>query len=456
MLRPLLALALVAPALAGCLSPAADVAPAADVDVDLATLGFASPVALPDGGGGEPNIAALSDGTLFVTVPTGLQAKPNAHEGAAWLWRSQDGGETWETLRSPGVGPLTRPGAFCSCDADVVTSPDDWVYYSDWWDGGYLVERSDDGGDTWMPAPITTLDAALLVTVDRQWLVAGPDGFVGLFYAHFPLVRHDALREAADEFNVGVSAVYSHDHGETWSRPVAVVTREAGHGTQIAHPRMLADGTLVMPWADVTIADGYWRDAGAVKLAVSTDGGETWTHKHVADAPEGFDNLWAVQADVTLEGVVHVGWAARLDDERMGLFHASSADLGETWSNVTTVCGEGLNFLPWVATAADGRVALGWYGGDVTGEPDEAAQGAEWFAYVAESADGGATWTKAKVSDEPVKRGPMCPRGAACDGERELLDYVGMVYAPDGRMHYAYARSSDDVQTLVAAALSGT
>jgi hypothetical protein len=48
----------------------------------------------------------------------------------------------------------------------------------------------------------------------------------------------------------------------------------------------------------------------------------------------------------------------------------------------------------------------------------------------------------AYVSLEPVKTGPMCPRGAACDGDRELLDYVSMVYS-GGRVHYAFARSED-------------
>lgn len=67
--------------------------------------------------------------------------------------------------------------------------------------------------------------------------------------------------------------------------------------------------------------------------------------------------------------------------------------------------------------------------------------------------DGGETWSVAAVDPEPVKQGSLCPRGASCQGDRELLDYVSMIYAPDGRMHYAYARSVDGVaRTLVAAA----
>ena len=119
---------------------------------------FALPVELPivgSIGAGEPNIAVLPDGTLFVTSPTGLQMKPNALEGAAYLWRSTDGGATWETLRGPETSPVGL-GAFCSCDADVIASPDGTIYFSDWWNGNYMVEASTDGGGSWSSAPFVT------------------------------------------------------------------------------------------------------------------------------------------------------------------------------------------------------------------------------------------------------------------------------------------------------------
>ena len=465
--------------LAGCTTSASDVVPAelptADPDVAVvarsapatstngsapvsadspagalplpARVPFAPPVALPmvDGiGGGEPNIAALPDGTLFVTAPSGLQMSPNAASGAAYLWRSRDNGTTWETLREPIAGPMGL-GAFCSCDSDVVTSPDGWVYFSDWWNGGYLVEASPDGGDTWTSMPIATREGLVLVNVDRQWLVAGDDGVVGLFYSHFSRIE-PGLPLPVNDLDSGVHAVFSTDHGQTWGEPVIV---KSGGDWQIAHPRMMPDGAIVMPYGLTDASESYWRDPSMVMLALSKDGGATWEHLPVAEAPEGFDNLWAVQADVDATGAIHVGWSARVDDDIMATYVATSRDLGQTWTEPLALRAEGLNFLPWVATFGESTVAVGWYGGNATGDPTEADD--EWFAYVAESTDGGESFVVHRVSDAPVKVGSLCPRGAACGGDRELLDYVSMVYDATGAMHYAFARSQDGVAvTLVA------
>lgn len=91
--------------------------------------------------GAEPNIAVGADGSLWITAVAGSQERPNALEGAAWLWRSTDGGATWETLREPmretplGSLPKTRK-PFGSSDADVAASDDGWIYYTDWWNWG--------------------------------------------------------------------------------------------------------------------------------------------------------------------------------------------------------------------------------------------------------------------------------------------------------------------------------
>lgn len=476
-----LASLLVLAILAGCTSPAADVAPAQDdgpldegVEVvsrtnasapapTVASPGTApsQPVVLPPPrrvpfglpvelplvgaiGAGEPNIAALPDGALFVTSPTGLQAKPNALEGAAYLWRSTDGGATWDTLRAPDPGPA-GVGPFCSCDADVVSSPDGTVYFSDWWDGNYMMEASADGGETWTSNPFLTREATPFVRVDRQWLVAGEGGFVGLFYSYFAQLV-DVPGAPLSELASGVHAVFSTDGGASFGQPLVVVD----HGVQIAHPRMLPDGTLVMPYGDMP---GSWRDAGAVMLAVSKDQGASWEHVQVAEVPEGFDNLWAVQGDVDATGAVHVGWAARVDDDVMATYLSTSRDLGQTWTAPLALRAEGLNFLPWVAATGNGTVAVGWYGGDATGDPSEAD--APWYAYVAESRDGGETFAVHRVSEDPVKEGALCPRGASCAGDRELLDYVSLVYDASGNLHYAFARSDGGVaQTLVATALA--
>ncbi|MEA3200517.1 MAG: hypothetical protein QOE90_1945 [Thermoplasmata archaeon] len=458
-----LALVLVVP---GCATPSAKLDAAALPRVDGAPLAFAAPKPMDQPtNGAEPNLAIGKDGTTWIAAVAGSQERPNAMQGAAWLWRSKDHGATWETLRSPQrdtplgtVQGTRRP--FGSSDADVVTAGDGWVYYTDWWNwgspvttplaqansryGSYLVEASGDGGATWSSAPVTTLDS--VGGIDRQWLVAGPDGTVGIFYAYFHGVQN-TVRNAGDingrgDALMSIESVWSTDHGATWSAPVTVVPTASNGDYQIAHPRYVGNGTYVMPYGFVDWTSGTddWHNPSQVRLAVSRDNGTSWHSEKVADAPEGFDNLWAVQGAVDDHGRVLVAWAARTN-QTMTLFASESADLGRTWSAPAALRSEGLNFLPWVAARGDGEFAVGWYGGDGTGDPGKAPQDAKWFAYVAHRPAEGAAWGVDKASLEPVKTGPMCPKGAACTSDREELDYLSVAFAPDGKLGVAFAKS---------------
>ncbi len=448
---------------AGCALPATTTTGTSSLPV-AAPPRFADAVGMPDVGGGEPNLAILPDGTLFVTSPAGAAQKPNVREGSAFLWRSSDGGKTWQTLRSPDVVPTPVegqrvPGAFCSCDADVTTSSDGWVYYADWWiaglvgPGNYIVEASHDKGATWTSASVT-IPENLVASVDREWLVAGSDGFLGLFYSFFGPTAVGGLPVPAfglDRPGQAIEAVFSHDHGATWSNPTAVVAAN-GDSLQIGHPFMAPNGTLMMAYGRVHSPPSgtFWYDPSEVDLAYSTDKGTTWKSMKLADVPLGFDNLWAVQGAVDAStGQSTVVWAGRLDDvadgkagkeSRMGLWVKQFGPQGDF--DPVLVRGDGQNFLPW-ATARDGRAAVGWYGGDARGHMMEAPAGANWFAYAAVAEDGHFTNRTASVPvvEEPVKVGPICPKGSACNGNRELLDYVSLVLDGAGKVHYAYTRS---------------
>lgn len=457
MRRALAPLLLVPLLLAGCAAPAADLTPAAaSMPVPPA---FGAPVAMAQPtGGAEPNLAVAPDGTLWITAVAGSQERPNHERGAAWLWRSADGGASWETLREPVRGtplgelPMTRK-PFGSSDADVVVSPDGWTYYSDWWNwglpvtglpvgryGSYLVERSPDGGRTWESVPVTTLDS--LGGIDRQWLVAGPDGFVALFYAYFHGPNPSRGADGVPDGRSSIQAVYSGDHGETWSEPRTVVESPPGEFAQISHPRLTPQGLLWMPHGWTRESGDYWTDPSEVRVALSRDLGASWEVVKVADAPEGFDNLWAVQGASDAAGNLHVAWATRTG-ERMTVFHAESADGGLSWSEPLPLRSDGLNFLPWVAARGDGEVAVGWYGSDATGEPGDAPDGTQWRAYVAHRPENATEFAVAPVQEAPVKTGPMCAKGAACGSDRELLDYFSLDFGPDGRLHVAYAVSRE-------------
>jgi len=457
-------LAFLAPALSGC----SEQAPPPVVDntpyIEPATaISFAKDRVLPGPGDGEPNIAILPDGTLFVTSPAGSAEKPNVREGAAYLWRSQDHGATWKVLRSPNLVPPaaggpTGVGAFCSCDADVVTSPDGWVYYADWWiagflgAGNYLVEASGDGGNTWTPnsAPIPE---NLVASMDREWLVAGPDGFVGLFYSFFgpdPAGTLPVPAAGLDRPGGEIEAVFSTDHGQTWTNPVAVVP--AGpEAYQIAHPRMSPDGTLWMPYGSVQPKKNFWNDPSEVKIAVSHDKGATWTQTQVADVPKR-DNLWAVQgASDPGTGMASIVWAGRVDDKTMNIWMSQSMGLAN-WTTPVAVASTGTNFLPWV-TARNGTVTVGWYGSEYQGDPAKAPGDTKWYAMASQWDGQGPAAQRfytTPVSDTPVKTGALCPRGAACGSDRQLLDYVSLDSTADGTVYFAFASAGDATKVHVA------
>ncbi len=438
----LMAMVMLAAGLAGCIGdesadrPAEPPAPAEPSPPGIA---FTEAQPIPhDGRGAEPNIAIMDEGTIFVAANGASSVQPNVAQGASWLWRSMDGGRSWDTLRGPanpgGASPATPWG---TGDADVVTSPDGWVYYTDWWvpnkplisgpHGNFLVEGSPDGGETWTRNNPFAAPDEDLNDLDRQWLVAGEPGEVGLFYSDKQPERH-------------LDVVWSADHGLTWSLPVVVVPAEEGKHYRIGHPQRTPGGVFLLPYGLTHLEEDKAKDPAEVMIAISEDSGTTWEQVDVADVPGGFDNGLAVQGAVDDAGNVYVVWAARTN-ETMTVFFSESADGARTWSDPVTIRARGLNFMPWAAATGDGQVALAWYGGNATGEATEAVDDAEWFAYVAERANRSAPWVVQKVDTRPVKLGPMCP-STPCQGDtRDLLDYLSLDYAPDGRLHVVFARS---------------
>ncbi|MGQ0537285.1 MAG: hypothetical protein ACT4PT_14580 [Methanobacteriota archaeon] len=412
--------------------------------------------------GAEPVIAALADGTLFIAAKAGDQERPNLVEGAGWLWRSDDRGSTWSILREPmhatplGTAPGTR-GPFGSLDPDVVTSPDGWVYYLENWGAraparpppgvpspivaqNYLVERSSDGGRSRDPVTITATDALEPTAVtDRPWLAAGPDGRLGLYYLFI-----DRTQSLVGNGAGVTRAVFSADHGETWGEPVDVTPRRTGHVHLHARP-LVVGGTIFVPYLDIgPLAPGR---AGvdlpaAVRVAVSPDDGRSWESFFVAAVPEGTGNLLPLQGAADAKGRLFLGWAARAG-ENMALFFTEGSADGHTWNPPVAIQANGTHFQPWLAARGDGQVAVAWYGGDSTGDPEDAADDAPWFAFAATRDGEDSPWRIGHASEEPVKTGPICVRGGGCTSNHELLDNLGLTYDTSGVLHLAFARSRE-------------
>lgn len=458
--------ALVLVALSGCLVTP-DAGNEGGDDERASALRFSTPLELGEGPvrSPEPIVETFSDTGLFIAAIASPQDDPNQRVGASWLWRSLDGGDSWDTLRAPGAGvsaTVDRPGPFGTWDVDVRASGDGWVYYTDFWTaypgppvsafigpGNLMVERSNDDGVTWTSTPITIPEPALF---DRQWLLTGPDGLVGLFWASS--FEPGNIGAAATGYVSALKAVFSHDHGATWSTaaPTKVVPPVPDSIEQIARPFVIPGGPIVMPYTNTPgISRGadeddrparYWLAPTQIAIAMSEDQGETWTQRVVANAPEGLDNLWALQGAADDVGNAYLAWAAR-EGDHIRVFFIESHDSGRSWTAPTALSAPGFAVLPWVAATGNGTVAVAWYFTEGSGRSEGAAAETAWFPQVALRRHGDG-FVMANASNAPVKYGPWCAKGNNCVdavGTNELRDFLSVAFDRAERVHLAYAEA---------------
>jgi hypothetical protein len=101
--------------------------------------------------GREPYLTALPGGTLFLTGHLLANDVRNQHGYThGYLHRSADGGKGWETIRIESEG--IKPGASNHSSRNVLRLADGTLLLGVDYDGGggpYLVWRSADGGKTW-------------------------------------------------------------------------------------------------------------------------------------------------------------------------------------------------------------------------------------------------------------------------------------------------------------------
>ncbi len=190
---------------------------------------------------------------------------PNTERG---LYRSTDGGETWQKV----IGKDESTGA---SDVEINPSDPDVVYASMWearegpWEdnnefngtGGGLF-KSIDGGDTWhpltngLPADLSQIYVAIATTDPRR------------LYATVAMAS-------------GKLAFYrSDDAGESWYK-VTDDPRPSGR---------IGGGDLAVPRADPRNPDVVYS-ASTVTMR-STDGGKTWSGFRGAPGGDDYQNLW--------------------------------------------------------------------------------------------------------------------------------------------------------------------
>ena len=221
----------------------------------------------------------------------------------------------------------------------------------------------------------------------------------------------------------------SDDDGFTWKRAGDPIT---GNGSTTSGSTFdNTNGPIVADPTSNMLYDIYAHgEAGIQKattalfnhvtVARSMDGGNTWTSTDIYNAPlnTAQNNVFPSLAVDSIRGTVYATWS-----DQAHVYVAKSSDDGATWSKAVpvTVAPVATAVEPWIA-ARNGTVDAVYYGTNVVGNSNTET-GAAWQVYLAQSTNGGKTYTQTQVSPGTNHIGPICTGGTSCaPGTRNLLD----------------------------------
>lgn len=274
-------------------------------------------------------------------------------------------------------------------------------------------------------------DATLAVAGDVVLLTWGEVGTSGE-----PSDERDHVR---DDTGGGVFVTRSTDGGATFGDPVRIDTddpaADEGFSTSTRNdrpPRIVAapDGSVHVLWIVTAQREGERYPAADLRIATSTDGGETFSDPApVVDAalsPGFFNGL------VSAEGNLHVGFLTSSEEEDAvgsAVRVATSTDGGETFEvSDEFTSGEVCQCCPVsLAEHGDGTLALGWRHIEPQGD-------SMWRDHVvAFSDDEGATWSSwEKIADDEWLV-PQCPHSGSA-----------IAYDADDRLHAAWYTGKEE------------
>jgi hypothetical protein len=315
------------------------------------------------------------------------------------------------------------------------------------------VAHSDDNGASWTNVPVQ----GGVPGDDRPWIAAfGPSTSLLTFHDiasnNIDVLRSDDGGLTSTQISQAISptssaaqngALFSNQHGNI------AIDRINTQGT-VAH------GPLAGFWAYQSFvsfsASPKATQFNEAYLAVSNDGGFSWTDREVpcsiAADDVGLNNQFP-NVSVDPSGRVWMTWSAgqTATDPVTGaptnvtsgkVYAAVSSDHGASWTCSGQLNANGTTaVMPWLAAASSGA-DLVYYA--TANSPNTSS--ATWSARFQQFTSG--KWGS-PTAVTTVHRGPVCEGGFACNGDRQLFDDFGVATDTLGFSHIAY---SHDAPTL--------
>jgi hypothetical protein len=380
---------------------------------------------------GEPAIHVSRNNDVFLGSENGLGNGSQLWRGVGGLGGTTASACSLEyrgqpnTVNSLGVG--ASGGDIDVAIASALNSSGHYnLYVASLNLGSVNVATSTDNGQTFSQTPVQ----AGIPVDDREWIASFGASTALLSFHDIATGNIDILRSdnAGQTFTQTSTAIPSGDFkagaNELGNLVIDHRNLPAGAGNFFAYQSFVAPSS------------SSGSNNNEAYLAVSSDGGHTWTDNPIpcstASSTTNLDHNFP-NVSVAPNGNVWYSWS---DDHNV--FTAESTDHGSTWTcsgAVSTNTAQAI--FPWLAATSAG-VDLVYYGAPT-------ATNQTWSVYFAQNTAGTPTGWGTPQSLVPVHSGAVCESGASCTSGRQLFDDFGIDTDSNGFAHIAYSHDSPDL-----------
>jgi hypothetical protein len=355
--------------------------------------------------------------TLFVTFDDSC---PTNGQSSTWVNRQAP---TSQAVNSDPIGFTDRQTGRTFAGELTLLSPSCKTSYTD------------DDGLHWTP----TQGSGIASGVDHQTIGGGPFAAPLTRPTDVPGLYPNAVYYCSQEGQDDTGfCSRSDDGGLTFGPSIPISTPAVSncsglHGHVKVSPK---DGAVYLPVNQCN---------GIGSVLVSLDSGVTWTVRQVQSGGiQTRPSLSFQDPAVAIDASGRVYYVIADGDSAAAVL--TSTDHGETWQNLGDVgAAYGLKNIRYPAAIAGdaGRASVAFYGTTTPGDALQSSFDGEWHLYIANTFDGGLTWTTTDATPSaPMQRGCIWAKGGAsvC---RNLLDFFDMTVDRDGRVIVGYVNGCE-------------